>query len=266
MGQNSVFSFSREGKFLNRIGAKGRGPNEYLGANAVFLDDSMVNIYDFYKQTINRYNYRGDFVDNIAVGKSLSSLIPDSEGYVGYNTYSGNEISPAFTWFDKDFTVLKEGGLNRINGSSMPNVFSKYGNNIDFWAILNDTIFDVSKEIVTPKYVVDFEKYTFPSDITTITEKFEYYAKNASHVASMINNVIETDEIVAFTFQHNFILFWALYDKKGNITNLFKLSEVKNPYGNITNIFSINKGCFIGVIQPNEIETFDNPRIIIFKK
>ncbi len=60
-GHNPIFHFSRDGRFINRIGSQGNGPGEFLRAGPLCVNDNTEEIflYDIYGHSILVYGYNG---------------------------------------------------------------------------------------------------------------------------------------------------------------------------------------------------------------
>lgn len=100
--RKAVFRFDRSGKFRNRIGNEGRGPDEYVSATRLCVNDreEEVFIYDVLSDVIQVYDYEGSHKrtlrmdartrvkDMIVISKStllISNLTSDAtRGYVTY--------------------------------------------------------------------------------------------------------------------------------------------------------------------------------------
>lgn len=66
---NKLFVFDFSGRFVNRIGTIGQGPNELLNLSHFYVDrdNKQVGIYDVLKQQIFQYDY-------VAKNKTSSSF------------------------------------------------------------------------------------------------------------------------------------------------------------------------------------------------
>ncbi len=71
--QGQVFRFDVSGKFLNRIGQIGHGPNEYLYLKAFCVDPDLKQIYLMTEKGIKSYDYEGNVKDEYSCIRSLSS-------------------------------------------------------------------------------------------------------------------------------------------------------------------------------------------------
>ena len=75
---NALFCFQKEnGKFLNRIGRVGAGPEEYLSLADFYIDKQKkeVHVYDPHRTAILKYSYQGKF-------KEIDSYNPYKMGYI----------------------------------------------------------------------------------------------------------------------------------------------------------------------------------------
>jgi len=81
---NAILIFSRNGKFLKKIGGAGSGPGEYRSPNCLSLD-AWGNIYveDRGNRRVNIYNKDGEFKNSFKLQKSpVVSLKVDESGKV----------------------------------------------------------------------------------------------------------------------------------------------------------------------------------------
>lgn len=69
--QDKVFRFNEDGAFLNTIGQRGEGPEEFQGISSFFLGDSCVFICDMSARRIYSYAYDGAFIGAISFPFSL---------------------------------------------------------------------------------------------------------------------------------------------------------------------------------------------------
>lgn len=63
--QGSIFRFTREGLFLNKIGNRGKAPGEFLGVHHVCIDDEYVYVSDINVRKIHYYMHNGTFVKSL---------------------------------------------------------------------------------------------------------------------------------------------------------------------------------------------------------
>lgn len=70
----NLFVYDFSGKFLNRIGVIGRGPDELYHLSHFYVDAKrkQVGIYDLFRQKVYHYDYRGKLYNKVDVSDCLS--------------------------------------------------------------------------------------------------------------------------------------------------------------------------------------------------
>jgi hypothetical protein len=69
-----IIVFNNDGKFLNTIGRKGRGPSEYYSVPDYTVSADYVFILD-YGNRVAKYNNNGDFKEYITLPKQASRIL-----------------------------------------------------------------------------------------------------------------------------------------------------------------------------------------------
>jgi hypothetical protein len=69
-----IFTFSKSGKFLNKIGTRGKGPKEYYSVIDFAINDSSVFLLDYAKRIV-RYSDTGEFDTYLKLPKQASRII-----------------------------------------------------------------------------------------------------------------------------------------------------------------------------------------------
>ena len=252
--------FSETGNFIGNIGMKGRGSFEFINLNDYFIHNDTVFLYDFNGKKILKFGIDGTPINDIRIEQDFSKIcpLPNNDGYIVLNTSSNREDNPKFRWLDCGFKIKHSSIEQRLNGTSFSNTFFQNGSFLDYWEMFNDTIYSVTVKSVIPKYVVDFMKYAIPHNINDITQLNEYNTRSNNRVAGMINNIIETDESIAFMFAYKMASYWAFVDKKENNVRIFKLTEVEDTFGKLNSVVTYHNGWFYGVYMPDELHYMDN--------
>jgi hypothetical protein len=75
-----VFHFSKNGKFINKIGKVGRGPGEYNRPMDVSVDTITKNIYILDFDRLLKYDYNGEFIKVHKLGKKAMNVKEYKEG------------------------------------------------------------------------------------------------------------------------------------------------------------------------------------------
>lgn len=263
---DKLISFSNDGSFLQNIGAKGRAGNEYIGIDDFFIKNDTIFLYDFNGSKFLKFTTSGEFINTVKISTHFSAIrpMPISDEYVVLNTFSNSDNNPKFSWLNSDFIVESSCSDQRENGIALPNTFYQYKDFFIYYEMFNDTIYSVSPYTVSPKYFIDFKNYSVPSKIKNIEDKIDYYTKNYLSTATFINNVIEIEDKLSFSFAHNLTTFWALYNKNNNILRIFKLAK-NGEYNTLQHILMYNEDSFIGVYMSDNIAVNNNPYLIKLK-
>jgi hypothetical protein len=74
-----AYRFTPEGKFLNKIGKKGRGPGEYNRPMRIAVDPNQQVVYFEDRGKIVKYGYNGDFLKEYTVAVTTSKILQYSE-------------------------------------------------------------------------------------------------------------------------------------------------------------------------------------------
>lgn len=261
---NSKLSlFAPDGKFITNIGKKGEGPSEYISIHDYFVKNNIIHIYDFYRNTILKYSTDNQYLGQYSVSTSYNKIIPfPPKGYVTLNTFNNQNNNPKFSWLDNNFNLIASTSENREDGNSIPNMFYFYKNHILYWETMNNIIYSLSENKISPLYEIDFGKYNIPNNLNEINEKIGYYSKNYSQTAGFINNVIETDTILTFTFIHNLYTYWGIYNKKDNRKKIFQLAK-NGEFDKLQYVTNYYNNQFIGIYLPDNLRTDNNPSLLI---
>lgn len=263
---DKLMLFSHDGKFIGNVGRKGQGPGEYIKIHDYFIKDNAIYIYDFSSRKILKYTLDGQYIDQYVMSFSFDKIVPtpDGRGYLTLNTFSNKDDGSKFSWLDNNFKLIASASQKRENGTSLPNMFFAYKKHILYWEMMNNIIFSIEGNKVSPLYKVDFLSYNIPNELNDIDKKVDYYAQNYSKTAGFINNVIETDSLLSFTFVHNLCTYWTVYNKSNNKYKIFKMAE-NGEMNTLQYILSASEKYFIGVYMPDNLTTDNNPSIIKYR-
>lgn len=263
---DKLMLFSHDGKFIGNIGRKGQGPGEYIKIHDYFIKDNAIYIYDFSSRKILKYTLDGQYIDQYAMLSSFDKIVPtpDGKGYLTLNTFSNKDNNSKFSWLDNDFKLVASVSQKRKNGMSLPNMFFAYKKHILYWEMMNNIIYSIEGNQISSSYKVDFLNYNIPNELNDIEKKIDYYTQNYSKAAGFINNVIETDSLLCFTFVHNLCTYWTVYNKSDNKYKIFKMAK-NGEMNTLQYILSASENYFIGVYMPDNLTTDNNPSIIKYK-
>lgn len=100
-----IYRFSRDGKFLNRIGIIGQGPGEYVNFSTFLVDEGKNEVYIISGNNgVLAYNFEGKFVKKIADLQTIENLFSFAERQYVWNgqRFFVAQNTPVYKPVDKD--------------------------------------------------------------------------------------------------------------------------------------------------------------------
>ena len=179
--QGQVFLFSRDGRFINRVGRLGQGPGEYSGfIGNVLIDEERDRILvgPQYSRGFLVYNLRGEFTGNMPIDRRGGMI----HRFFNDHFFIHNLFESPFSYEirDIDFQLKAEGIKNGLYGHRSPFGISGPANylfndkmHVRPWHF-NDTIFSIGNDFsFTPQFVVTAGRRTVSLDLLTAdTDRF----------------------------------------------------------------------------------------------
>lgn len=237
-----LLCFSEKGKFLNKIGTKGRGPGEYIHPADFFIckKDSLVKVYDSRQKKIICFDFNGKFKGNIMLHYCGSRVGQIESHYWEYcSNFRGNspkveeENILKFKTFSLEGTLLKQiFGDKVIDKLNLSNAYcvSDLDETVSFVEPYNPYIYSFDGTQVKKKFYLDFSGH-FPSKrILSQCEKLDYPLN--SHETDKLDMVTKKYPVFILEFfeNKNWILLrtqyknaTVLYNKKSKKTNEFRI-------------------------------------------
>ena len=87
VSSETVYEYAKDGSFVRRIGAKGRGPGEYLNSRGIGVNGGRLYVFDYNTQKILIYGEDGSFI-----GSSDQSALMNSGIYLSSFFFSGGDM------------------------------------------------------------------------------------------------------------------------------------------------------------------------------
>jgi len=253
---DNLFSFSTGGKFLRKIGSKGRGPGEYREMNDFMVINNIIYCLDYEK--IHLYDFStGNYISTIDLDESIFNTskfliydsinfylwdsnpygaIPNSSGYRLQRIKEGKVASECFKF--------EHWGIEGIRFGKRPdqsyNLYPDQGEN---------KIYNLTKDSISVSFELDFKDKFLPEDyfIKNPDDKSEYY-KNEYFKG--INNIFETNNFIYFKcIGPKSLVYEGLINKSTNKVSFGK--SMFNP-----SIFFADDKYFYGYYEPVQIKQF----------
>ena len=213
-GTNNFLRFDKNGKFLNVIGSRGRGPGEYIDALFFTVDTAKRQVYlnANWIPSIIVYDYEGRYLRTIIKDYSFTYEIfylPESNELAHINSPFSQADRTQPTPFFLSVTDIDN---NRVfqNKFLLPSLLSSDqkvvggyssllgGNQLFLSEEMNDTIFVYSHGLFNPYLILNYGKYKL-----TLNAKILAY----NRVAGATDRYIIMTHIVLETPQFLFLLF-----------------------------------------------------------
>lgn len=87
VSSETVYEYAKDGSFVRRIGAKGRGPGEYLSPQGIGMSGGRLYVFDYNTQNILTYGEDGSFISS-----SDQSALMNSGIYLSSFFFSGGDM------------------------------------------------------------------------------------------------------------------------------------------------------------------------------
>lgn len=201
-----ISRFSGEGNFLNEIGRKGNGPQEYLDMTNVQVSSDTLVVFS-YPDKILRYNVNGDFIsENRSVQLGQSSFIGKNGSvftYHGYSTltpyrlvaYDSDNTETGYLPYDCKVLTLTLGN----------DMFCSCGDEIYMLDSYSPSVYKIDDEGCTEFISFDFGKYSIKSDFFNFSDPFESADFLLSHNFAVLDRFIgdSRQKMVQISVQHH---------------------------------------------------------------
>jgi hypothetical protein len=235
-----LFRYSPKGKFLNKIGNRGRGPTEYLDNIDVELIDDTVFVVSGSSKDIICYSLSGKFLSRYHINITNQPVsifkLPDNSFMISLRTAGENG---RLIRTDKSFNI-KTGFMNNRPQLDAGQVFSfqKSKDKVYYYHPFIDTLFDVSQGFPIPSIIVDNGKLNKPAGL---------FSNPKTRIAEMMNYTY----IVDFMLSDDFIILMLWYNTKEMLDHIFyrfsdgKIVHLNRSVNNINNIEVNTTGGFL---------------------
>ncbi len=172
--RDNCLLFSRSGRFISKIGSKGRGPGENRAFTQIKIHNDRIFLPDGLSDELNIFNITGEFISSLKSpghfnpGDSYNWMVlTDSSYFVQIPNKTGTEryrialinndgdILQSFAnthFFNDDYRRTNLANFYKSNDA----IFYKEG--------LNDTIWKVKEDYLKPVYAINLGKYRYTFD------------------------------------------------------------------------------------------------------
>jgi len=210
--QQAIFAFNFKGKFLFKIDALGKGPGEYQKIRDFYVDKNNKQIGILSFSNILKYDFNGNFIEKLNLQKyyifkvvcqnnllyTLCGLCPPLNSscyYLLVFDLNGKLIYKDLPVRDEiiNFNREKSTYFSSNTNSTYLNVFG------------NDTIYEILKTNLIPRFVIDYDinKRYIPDNIYSKGADYAiYYAVNKQYPVLGVNSYNVTDKYLSLFFDN----------------------------------------------------------------
>jgi hypothetical protein len=236
-GNDKLFVFDSNGKFLNTIGEIGQGPDELLSFVDFYVNKEAkyVGIYDIHKSKMYRYAFDGTIIGKFDCDPILRDL--NLNRIEGLNNGKliismGNDRNNDFNYIimtEKDYSLYKKclpylaqskGAIYESTGYSTVT----YGKQTYATSFLSDTIYRFTGDDIIPTFVLQSSLKKASKDILdkhgpyqSAFDAYTFLKQNGYSIG--IEEIFATDNYIYFSYQlddvYTSYIFWNIAEKKG---------------------------------------------------
>jgi len=257
----TVLVFDHNGKFLNRIGTNGNGPQEYDSPSDIvynkYEDELLVLCHN--KKTILRFTLDGVFVGQIMFEWWVNSIFVTGED--SYLLYFNNYIQPNQKKNDYNIAIInKEGAVvnnflpfEEETGELSPPkpIFSFYNDEVIFAPYYATAIYTLANQTLTPKYYLNFGKKAIPEAIIKGKSNRELRQVSIDNDYAFNLASFETATHVVCQFSYKGLIFDCFYAKESKKTKI-SMAYINDMYGVIAerSFFHLKGNSLITSVEP----------------
>lgn len=192
----TVYRFRSNGDYLNKIGEKGKGPDEYVRLyEGILTRDNRVELLAGFPETqVYTYSADGELIarKELLEYPSWSFIYsPGLDQYYFYGSYFQHKIIGA----NRSTGALTDSMLTQTEGAAAFSLltFSLSGENaVLFCEPIINKIYEITSSGISEKYRLDYGKYSVEQDLTV--EEMDQHIRNTGLWATM--KVLENKNFV----------------------------------------------------------------------
>ena len=170
VSSETVYEYAKDGSFVRRIGAKGRGPGEYLNPQGIGMSGGRLYVFDYNTQNILTYGKDGSFIASYSQSALMNSGI-----YLSSFFFSGGDMilyassnSPVQDMLRWDaatdrLTVVSERSREMLPEEAVMGENYIFGDrdNPFIYNNFNDTVYVLDGGRPVPSFLMRLGKYRF---------------------------------------------------------------------------------------------------------
>lgn len=266
----TVFIFSKQGKFIKKLSNYGGGPGEYLKPEFFYIDadNKTLEITDNDLHKIFTYDLNGNFIKERLIPFRLNkySKLASGDYLIDANNRLNeqwSEIQNHRVFISDSLFNLKKIGLayNYSNSKKTkfksPEQFLYNNKNLLYIEPFNDSIFELTKNKVYARYVLDFRNFNKTKPLVefeSLKTFFKEYANNDDY-ALFLGLFLKTEKNIYINLLHqarDAYIFYNTENKKMISGMSIDMTKIRNGIF-FTPPVSSTKSDYISVLNSEKI-------------
>lgn len=210
--QTAILLFDKEGKFIRKIGQKGRGPEEYLFFNEIVFERKTEIIYahERYLNKIFKYNLKGELLEQILSKFEFNSFCKAPQGYWLYSCFKENNPKGYNLMLVDEKMQNMTAGFFPQNPAFVNTTFNStfsrdYSGTSYFVYPTSNIIYKLNTEQPVPYFQIDFGTKNLPYEkIKKLSSSKEYdNLVNEKRYLGDISNLLCFQNYLLFSFNES---------------------------------------------------------------
>lgn len=276
----SLFMFSRTGKYIRKIGNRGKGFGEYLYLESFDIVNDKIYLLTGLYQRLFVYDLEGQLIEVKKLsdhGGCSLNMFPDET----FLTLRANSLLSVIFWGEdgRIKKTIKNDEYSFVNWGTSKGI-SRHGNKLFICPIFNDVIYEVEHNKIKPIFSLNYGSKNYRMD--DIHSKQELQDWYNSRLYTTLSSFSISKDFICATFNSTPILYGLYFIKKDSMIlarNLFYNNlPLLSPVGDVEDgvIYSIDAMMMNRFMEINQGSVFplkvqgikpdDNPVVVILKQ
>lgn len=261
-GVYRLMYFGLDGQYVCDIGHQGRGPNEFLNINSIFMFNDTLNVYSFFNQSILRYviaqneytplppiNIKD--IKNGIIYMSATPEIPDR--YIVKHILNGTpgHTTPLYGIYDRKWNLVDTSDVKYPAGGYSTLFPISIVDKCMYMAFIgSDTVFKTDGNHIIPSIIYNLGRSNLPADCKyNLVKRREFFDAHPNDSIHLFHNgtLVSKNKIYTYLSTANspFIMvndisdgestFYRILNKNGEPAEL--LYMINTPEGEVYGIF-----------------------------
>lgn len=264
MSNPGLFLFDLDGKFIRKLGKRGKGPGEYGNIGSVSFDEHIEEllISTDSKNRIIKFKFDGSSSEGISLKSSIGFVYHNSVVYAHKPSFvfrgNNNDNKQLLVFNAKTGKIINS--FHPVNIAKTKYIdmfvelpsFSIVDNNVYYFVSKEEIVYKLAEDSCVPNYQFQFGKYGFPDNY-----KWDYQgynnARNTNKVR--IESVFVSNSFLLCIVNQQGINRVMVYDKKND--KMYNSINNKTDYVPLTFIHNIYQNKIVSNLQVLELINSD---------